>query len=318
MRYNSGNANIVKDIQIDVKGLLDELKEIHKTVNTLCNHYSIDPKKLNVVADNHKKDLIRDCDRHDSYGDSIQYLKKRHTSNTGANYGDTRYIRELLNTEKSSVHTMQNSIAEFISLNIRRMAAIKLLTEKYANITEKDILDSTASKEAQRWFNRNVATNIGWRNSIHFVPGAEGTIVDYTEEVNGIQTGSVNWDMQIGIEGTWLSEVVANGIQLVDIGGKSCMTLCAKEIEEHELKDDDVRLFQAKVVYTHVPRTMDTWCPKPGDGKDVVKIEDKVIAIQTYESGERPTITTGKNQSWAIRTMRGRMKKKMMQMMDLI
>ena len=91
-----------------------------------------------------------------------------------------------------------------------------------------------------------------------------------------------------------------------------------KRLKNHELLGDDVRLFQAKVFYTKVPNTISTYRMKPGVGKQVLHVEDKVIAIQSLHEVPPDIITTGKDQSWAVRTMRGRMKKKIVNIMGIL
>ena len=302
------------------KDLLEqEYRELVKAKNSWFHFHNTDPSVFITVQENHRKDLDGDLSRVSSVPDEIDYLLRTNTAQAGTHYGDLNLIQRAMDKSRASHKFLSRPAAEYISAIARRMVCIRLLVDKYSLLNEGDVLDSKAVNEAGRIFRRNIRSPIGWQNSINFEVGSPGTMTNYTEQVETYHSGMsrVHWTVTLGVDRSWIQVVQENGIELVDIAQKPYMTLWAEEIEEHELKDRGVRLFQSKIVSTKVPRTMNTYNGQSGDGKRVVLLEDRVIAVQSFESERKPVITTGKNQAWAIRTMKARMKKTMMQMMDL-
>ena len=299
---------------INVPELEQEYLELIKAKNAWFHHQNIDPAYFQTVRDSQTDDLKDDLGRMDSVPDMIDYLKSSRTYNYGEGYGKPDVIQSWMNQDKPSTNTIGRHAADHLSLIARRMSAIRLLVDTYDKFDEGDVKDSQAVRDAARTW-RRIETSIGWKNSIQFDIGTPGEMLDYTETPSPYGQG-VCWNMKIGVNRNWIDVVAANQIQRVDIAQKDYMTLWAEEIPEHELKDQNVRLFQAKIMATRVPRTMSTYSPRPGQGKEIVLLEDRVIAVQTFVSGGR-TVTTGKDQSWAIRTMKGRMKKQMMRQMGL-
>lgn len=301
---------------IDVNKLEREYHECIKMKNSLLHFHKLPERAFEEIIGIQKAHMTDIKERDDgSIQDTIESLLR---SRGFVSHG-YRYARDFMEKygNKEIHKTMGQNIYDTLNACAGRMVIIRELVDYYEPLDQTDVQTSAAVVEAARKFRSWGETNIGWRNNIGFVAGVPGTLeVSEKEMTHWNGSKSYNWDATIAVDHTYISVVKANNIEVVDIAGRDVVTIWAEEVPEHDLKDDDVKLFKAKVAYTKVPRELNTYSGQRGDAHKIINIEDKHIAIQPVSEG-RDIVTTGKDASWAIRTMRRRMKKKMMEMMGV-
>lgn len=298
---------------VDMAALNVEKEEVEKLLKTLCRHYNINQDQLTPDLEaarvSIKEHAFAD---HMSLVDTSKFLhgncglfKRFHTVGIRA-LSDKLHLKSDLG----------RSVTEVFMDSLGRLVSLDILINDFAIRTDWDVKCSGAAKEAKMLWRGQVETSIGYRNKVNVVTeGTPGDLVIDEKLYHG-QAGSYHWEAKLTVDGNWYKDVVDHKIAKVDIGGKMCLTLCADEIMEHDLLDEDVKLYQAKVAYTKVPQGVSCWSGALGDGAKSIFVEDKVIAVQTLPGGP-PIITTGKDKSWAVRTMKMRMRKKIFDMMDL-
>lgn len=304
---------------IDVKHFEAEREELIKARNSLFHHYALDIALFTELYNAEAEEVQRNAEYHDSLADQIRALKDVKGNLPSSRKARNWFQSEVLQKEgdttgKMITKTLQIPLREYFFAIAQRIAAIDLLINKYEPMDSWTVKCSAAAVEASRTFRRRVETNIGWRNNIDWVVGTPGNFE--IEETPDDYHKRVTFKATAEVDGSYIDVIKANNIDVVDIGGKACLTMKAEEITEHELVEDGVKLFKAKVMYTKVARGVNTWRLLPGEAREIINVEDKYIAVQSLDSSP-DIIATGKDQSWAIRTMRGRMKKKMMKIMGL-
>ena len=300
--------------KINVEYYENEFIELTKMRNSLLHFHQIPAAIFDKLYNDRYEEMKENAEhRSESIMERIYYLQKVDGSNGYRNRQN--FLQE--NGTKRIHKTMEQPIEMIFRALAGRMAAVRLLVDVYEPMDDTAVKNSAAVVEVAKSFRGWAETNIGWRNHITFEVGTPGQMT-ITEKPEAYYGGTrYYWNAEVTVDHSWIDVVRANKIDRVDIGGKAATTVWAEEILEHDLVDDDVKLFKAKVLYTKVPRDISTWAGESGDGEKIVFLEDKHIAIQPVTDG-RDIITTGKDASWAIRTMRGRMKKKMLQMMDIL
>lgn len=189
--------------------------------------------------------------------------------------------------------------------------------------------DQGAIAASRAW--ASVQTDIGYYNQVTFsgVKGADPMNVTYTEELEDNKYYDYNTrkyitkgkkvkksESMIGINENWIEDVQKKGLQYTDIGGKNCLVTSAKEVEEHELKDQNVKLYDCTVCYTLRPLSANSWQSQAGEPAKWFHVEKRHVAVQKLPSGSTEQ-ASGKDKSWAIRTMKARMKRTMMKQMGL-
>ena len=307
---------VSKNTFIDIQQLSEELDEVTKLRNVMMNHYSLshdEMDKLHIFA---ADAVIKEYDE-DNRGLSLTELIKVMKEASMIYPVRGRFKESITLPEKLHIKAMKDEITDHITTIVVRMALLNHLIHTVSQIDDWAVKCSGAAKDAGRVFNA-VKTNIGWHNNIEVVSGTPGNI-EVEERTNTHYRGSTNiyYDAKIEVDGNWLRDVKGNNIEIVDIGGKECMPMWATEILDHDLLDQDVRLFETEVVYTKVPYDYDRWASKSGDWQKILHTEKRVVAVQSLASS-KPVITTGKDKSWAVRTMKARMKKKMAKMMGIV
>lgn len=300
---------------IDIDAVNQELAELEKTKSMLMNHYSIPEDKWLIVekeATNQIKEYIK---RETSISEKINTAMEVDRGCCGYRIMSQWDISEL--SPKLSLKSINKSIANYCDAICSRKAALLMLRDHLSKVDTWAVRCSDAAVKAGRLFN-SIKTHTGYHIDINFTHELPPGTIDYIHE-NVSHNGYIRYTntVNFGIDGNWFTNVVENGIERVDIAGKEVMTTWAEEIPEHELLDEGVKLFKATVAVTQMKRDYSSWSLTPEQVENVIRLEEKVIAIQQLTS-EPDIITTGKDISWAVRTMKGRMKKKMYDMMDLI
>ena len=301
---------------VSVRECKDEIIDINKTLRTMCNHFGI-PMDL---EDQLMEDAMSTVDsnatgQHRYYSNKIGLVETvnnlKNVKNTHYGY---RFSDKLIDSISKSAHkAIIQSIAELYGSLICRKAAMKLLIEKYSNYDDWSIKCSEATVEAHKTF-RSIETNIGWNMNVNIkVANDKNPVGSVSSSESTRRTNDT--DINVYLDGNWLTDIHEQGLSTVDIAGKLVMPLTVEKVEEHELTDEGIEIWKAKVIYTKVPRTVSTWQLSSNDWNKVVHIEEKYIAKQVLHASS--FITTGNSLEWAIRTMKGRMKKEMFRMMDI-
>ena len=282
-----------------------ERKDTMSALNVLLNFLNIPFSELEPSLENAIKDLDTQIKRDANVADAVCGFSDREHSWYLSTYDFNAFdkIYEHMKTSNKTLHSSNiNSMTNLIFRSLTRLAELQVLENIVDANNESTLKAHLSVKKANQIFSRYVETHLGWNNKV--------TLMLDDNKVGTKEIGSVNHGKtaDVFIGSNWDETVGNNGISTVDIAGKKCITLCAELVEQHELVDDGVKLYTAKVMYTKVPRSMNTWRLSEQDFESIVNIEDRVIAVE--ETNSNTFITTGKDLSWAIRTMKGRMMKK--------
>ena len=299
---------------VNVADCLAEIDELTKAMKTVMNHYNIPMNYFDNYKEQIRESITNGVENHNrSIPEQIKELMEYSTSAFGYRFGDQM---EELFTKSSAKHT-SGAIARLLTTQFSRGVAMRILIDKYSHYDDWTVKSSQGLVVANRQWRSRVLTSTGYYMNTSIALSDKdnpvGTLVGVEDQSNTHSRGQT--DIKFYIDGHWTDNVFNNGIAVVDIAGKPVLTLCATLIEDHDLLNDNVEMWQAKVAYTKVPKTLNTWRMQSGDWKQCMHIEDKVIAKQTLPSST--FITTGKDLSWATRTMRMRMKKEMFKLMDI-
>ena len=300
------------NISINIAELEDEYENLQKYLNTVCHFYRIPTESFDSLYKSAYVEAVQSFKRSQCIGTGIHNFKTSYHCYRGYN---PKTAPVIVDNRKSLVN-ISKSTDSLVSDIVGRMVHIRYLVDE-ASLIPKDVVSaSTGAYMASSTFDGYVKTHTGWSTEFSFIPGVAGAN-SFTEEAQSYYGGTrVYAKFTYEIDHNWIEDVYNTGIRVVDIGGKNCLPLWANEIKDHELLDDDVRLFESEVLYTKVPYNMSTNRMKPSEAKNMVFTEPRIIAVQSFPASD-PIITTGKDKSWAIRTMKGRMKKKMLKAMGI-
>ena len=315
-RYGRSANNFEVTENVTYEGLASQHKALSKMINNLIHHSNLDQdtvkamraeaKKNPAELIKHNKTLIQQkaalLSRVDTYGFSNQATT-------------TNYVYEEIKT----------SLTNLIYSAMIRQECILVVQKDYLELDEIQVsADKSAIKADEFWW--NIKTDIGYQNKIILrgKKDADPLTYDYEEELEDrkcYSTGKMQKQIREStltyhINQDWYDNVYKKGIARSDIGGKAVLVTSAKEIEEHELKDQSVKLFDCTTIYTKLPVGTNTWRMPSGSSKKHFFIEPRHIAVQTLPSGETVQ-ASGKDKSWAIRTMKMRMKASMLKQMGV-
>ena len=344
------------DINLEVtkEQLMKEHRSIHDLLTTILNRIQLNYKaikSMRKVAKNHALETTNK----DRYGYDRQLmteikkkekLLKYSTARSAGwpKYGEDKIDESYINNDnlKANYAGLFDLIQEMMT---RQECLIRVVNE-FMDLCPIQANADRASEIASGAY-RSIMTGLPYRwgnPSIKGEPGKGGRgIVKWTvkqdyyydhanKDMNGnptkitydIVTPRIEWY----VDEKYIANVKGNQITTCDIAGKKCFTLCAEEELNHELSNQDVRLFKAVVGYTKIPLDFDHggygWSRKPtktvieqkANIRNVIYTEERWIAIQDQD-GKRIMEATGKDKSWAIRTMKQRMKTSMLKQMGL-
>ena len=309
---------------IDVDILEEEYDEVIKAKNAFMHYHKIPPEDREVywydICRNMQDDVDRVLGRRSNrYGEAsipeqVETYKK---CDGDISFWDAKDTHKRHLQHRLMHKTMFDPCAKYLNALAVRSMCIRKLIDHYEPLNEIDVLADGAVKQAAMRWSRDVETNIGYQNEVKFDRGTPGTVDKELEERARYGGNDYTFKATLYVDHTYKTVIEENGIEVVDIGNKMCLTLSAEEIEDHDLKDQNVKLFKAKVAFTKVGRDVNRWSMKKEDCEGILQIEEKYIAVQHLVSGEKQ-VATGKDEHWAIRTMKSRMKRKMLKMMDII
>ena len=302
----------------------EDLAAEHKTLSGLINNL-LRHSGLSSEFVSHAREKAKECCK-DSVNRITTAIQRKAVLQ--------RDVNEHYYTNKGTTVTnpaFENITAHLCNLIYNAMVRQENILEVQANYLDLDEDAVNADKsgiKAASLFAVWAQTDTGYRNNV-LIKGtvdADPTVSAYEEkleEATNYQCPNRTKYKRVcesthtyEVNQSWYADVFENGIAQTDIGGKKCLTTSAKLIEEHELKDQDVALYDCNVIYTKKPIDANTWNTKPGEPKAWFHIEARHVAVQTLPSGKKE-IATGKDKSWAIRTMKMRMKSNMMKQMGL-
>lgn len=270
-------------------------QQLQTLVDILADHFNVERDRMAQITDDAKRSVQNVIEKNTTTAEALEVLRRQ-------------------DVEHSVLNFIRNSIVLQYSQD-----AIVSLEASYDPVEQK--VDEAVIHARRR--QRMIEPSIGWRNHIriegHRHQGGMMTI-EKTE------AGKIHWGNNKGqdsyngtaifyVDENYIKNVKDNGIEVVDIAGKEVLTLAATKVDDHDMVDQGVELFEATVAYAKVPRDVDTWQMTEDDVDKIFHCEQKFIAKWVNTSSTH--IATGKDASWALRTMRSRMKKDMMKQMGL-
>lgn len=320
-RYRNNSTDFSRT-KVTFGELAYEHNILTKMINSLIKHAGVDPewiqesrKKAKASHENLMRYNMTIIEQKAALQDDLDEYT----------YGDTKV--------KSGYSKVNKQLGALIYNAMVRQERILLLQEKYLNLDEVQMeADKGGLKASSLFSNINTAHSYygGGGVMISGKKDADPMDVDYTEEVEDemtyctttqkrVSTGKKrvkNWTIKYNVDQNWMDDVYENKIQYTDIGGKQCLVTQAKEVEEHELKDQGIKLYDCTVIYTKIPVSDNHWRIPAGQPRTWFNVEKRHVAVQSLPSGGVQQ-ASGKDASWAIRTMKMRMKSTMMKQMGL-
>ena len=308
MGYWNRSYNIESKYLKSVEEYKAEHKAIQNQIEAIVQTAFYTPKELGMIRESAKTSVQDE-------------LKNEKTKIQGRNrLADPRcaqYCYSSVSTESTAPAECKDTRTitdTCLTTLMKRQECITQLVNTYLKV-DQETIDAEEAMLRMTTLISNNTYNIGYNNSIRAKVGDKGKI-EVTEEECNWRKGTFNWKAKVHVDSTWIDKVYKNKIAKVDIAGKTVMTLDADEIMDHELKDQNVRMWDATVFYSKVPSNVNpNYAPK-GTWKQILHKEKRVIVVETLPSGDTQ-MATGKDISWATRTMRMRMKSSMLKQMGL-
>ena len=294
---------------VNIEECQTKIEAIDKTLRTLVNHWNLNMDNLMHLANTTMYNaIVEQVDSAESINIGINWLNQA-SRVYGATTGLNTYI-----SESSIIYTkaLTSEITDLLGGLLMQRTAQQFLIDHVSTFSDWKIESSDAANLANRHFRNRIETGTGYRQKIEIIEGKPGNIAWFAPP-----DGYSSKTCSVCVDATWLA-VKEAGLTTVDLAGKPAMPLWLDEIpeEDNPLSDDGVKLYNTEVLYTKVPQSMSAWSMSMQDFQSIVHKESRVIAVQDVNEGQ-PIVATGKDASWAIRTMRGRMKKRMFEIMDI-
>ena len=329
--------------QLDKKELMKEHREIHDIINIIINKAKVSSKAIKEIRDRAKiivKEAI-DCGGRSYHYSRYSSGKHDITTEVGRKnklldystckqnwYGNSLKAIDIGN---ANLRGSWDAILDLLQSQMIRQECLIELVDNYLNLDPIQADADSAAVEARRAYQRiQTGFPYGWSVNIMGKPGkgkerkftwkqnknsrydrTKGGYVDVLEHMP-----RVTWY----VDETYMDTVHKYKIHTTDIAGKKCFVKHAELITGHELESQDVKLFKAVVGYTKVPVDFDSWgstrVKSKADIRACIFNEERWIAVQELPDGRREQ-ASGKDQSWAIRTMKQRMKSTMLRTMGL-
>ena len=342
------------DLEVSKEVLMKEHRSIHDLLTTLFNRTQLSHKAIKSLRAN-AKDHANKTTETERYGyqrgpmTQIQKKEKLLKYSTARNCGWNKYgdqKLEPIDIWNENLRANYSGLFDLMQEMMTRQECLIRVVNEYMDLCPIQALADRAAETAQRAY-QQIATGLPyrWHNpKITGKPMKGGTYkikwkleedfyYDHNnKDANGNPTKiTYNYaipKIQWYVDEHYISNVKDNKIEVCDIAGKRCFTLSAVEELNHELSNDGVRLFKAIVGYTKIPLTFEdngyhwrrsnhkTLQEQKANIRAVIHTEERWIAIQD-QNGERIMEATGKDKSWAIRTMKQRMKTSMLKKMGL-
>lgn len=345
----------MKEVNLEVtkEELMKEHRSIHDLLTTILNRTQINYKAIKSMRDRAKNHAIEtvspsrythrsDCDTAIKRKEKL--LKYSTARNCGwEKYGSNAIDETYINNE--NLRANYNGIFDLLQEMMCRQECLIKVVNEYMDLCPIQASADKASEIAARAYN-GISTGLPYRWGNPKVVGKPGNggkcsikwklekdyHYDYSQKDANGHALKVEYDIVYPkitwfVDEKYIANVKDNQITTCDIAGKKCFTLCAEEELNHELSSQDVRLFKAVVGYTKVPITFDhgygwgrrthkTILEQKTAVRSVIYTEERWIAVQD-QNGSRIMEATGKDKSWAIRTMKQRMKTSMLKQMGL-
>jgi len=148
---------------------------------------------------------------------------------------------------------------------------------------------------------------------------------DIKVDVDVKSISSYYWNYHIYLKPTWAADVYDKGIALTDVAGKRVMIADAEEIPYTGILGSQVSLYLVKIAYSLVPQdsAYDMWgksyteTEKYDLVRSTVHLEDKYLMTTQLTDGTLIT-ATGKDDEWAERTLKSRLKRTMLKTMKIL
>lgn len=329
--------------QLDKQELMKEHRSIHDLINQLITKCDISHSAIKSMRSRakHSANEVVDKGRNSNYHYRNQMdlstqigrrekLMKYNTSNIGLNtYGDSKIHAEDVGNLR--LRANWRHILELVQSQMMRQECLIKVVNEYLSIDMTQAKADNGAVEAHSCY-RRISTNLpySWNLTVKGEKGKSRMIIRWKQGEDSYYDSSAAGYVKYTshtptityyIDETYMDIINKYGIGTTDIAGKRVFTTKAELITGHELEADDVKLFKAMVGYTKVPLDFDTYRGKNlGDKKKIrgcIYHEERWIAVQELPDGKRQ-MATGKDKSWAIRTMKQRMKTQMLKMMDIL
>ena len=344
------------NLEVSKEVLMKEHRSIHDLLTTILNRTQMQHKAIKQMREKAKIHAIETTNMSGYRAQTLTEIQKKekllkYSTSTMCGwekYGQEQLVPEYINND--NLRPNYSGLFDLVQGMMARQECLIRVVNEFMDLCPIQAAADKGSEKARSAYRQIMTgTPYGWGDvKISGIPGKGGkglikwkikndyyydhqnkdpltnqpTKVDYLYPIPKIE-----WM----VDEKYMDNVYKNQITTCDIAGKKCFTLCAEEELNHELSNQDVRLFKAKVGYTKIPvdfQSCSGWGWRQNNTQKeslqqqkakiraVIYTEERWIAIQD-QNGERIMEATGKDKSWAIRTMKQRMKTKMMKQMGL-
>lgn len=325
--------------QVNTKELMKEHRVLHDLINDLIKRSNLSAEAVKAIRE-YAKEIARDVTNETKYyyhrggsNDNSTEISQRDNLLKDSTCNNTylsssRNSQDILNANFKGIW---KPILETIQAAMVRQECLVRVVNEYNNIDE---VQADADKGAERANSayRQIMSGTPYAWNINIIGKKHAKLPSRTQWKINHRTDYRNYTTDANgsrvyarekyylpkhtwyIDETYMDVVDKYKIHTTDIAGKNCFTLKAELVEEHELKDQGVQLFKAIVGYTKIGTN---FSDKTKAGvRASIFTEERWIAIQDQD-GRRVEQATGKDKSWAIRTMKQRMKSSMLKQMGL-
>jgi len=293
-------------------GILPTYGPLMKDINRICDKYIL--KQLSHLKTiNEKEDAISNLKENGNYN----YY------NTAANYADgikesksfRDYFTELVGPRNVAY---DKSMSKFFSVMVIRKRLLdwyknNILPADPALFNSKYTMDKSAVAQ-------DLIDEKTWETRI-VEPGEEIEVDVDPEAVH-----SYYWKYIMRLKPTWGRDVHDKGIAVTDVAGKHVMVMDAEQIPYTGVLGADTNLYLVKIGYSLVPLDFSLHSyngPAPTEQekltklKSTVHMEEKYLMTTKLTDGTQVT-ATGKDDEWAERTLKSRLKRTMLKTMKIL
>ena len=322
-------------LKLDSEVIDKELSELNTFLYTVTDSFNVSKvnitlkRMMNNFTDSYMANRMRDIADKERF---ISSNKERESNSTNAENLGKEFLEHIISKRKgnkglSEVYdTFKANHKIFNSNSCRRTVATTIYT--------------IAAREAMlNWYKENLIsspeTTFLTAQTESRGSGSCSSLDHYHWKVKVINKGTPR--VELGRDGSqyngayvaylkpdWCVKVHEQGLAQTDIAGKTVLVLDAEPVTPKRVDLEGVNLFKIKVGYSLVPIGSNAWVWGGGSSatqqqerEATVNNKDLYLAYVTDTDGQK-ILATGKDEEWAQRTLKMRLKRTMLKTMGVL
>lgn len=321
-------------LKLTKEDINEELSELNSQLYVVTSALEVDKvnlllkKGMKTYAEkyiNKKKDVgekeafVSRTQAREYYSTNAENLAKEFLDEVITRRGNSAVLNEIYDTYQCGSKLFRsNSCQRAASTVIYTIAAREAMLNWYkTNLLEsEETMFLTAQTESLASASTSYLDNYSWKISV--IPDKETPRMELTEggtQYSGAYTAFLKPD--------WCLKVHEKGLATTDIAGKIVLVLDADPVTPKRVDIEGVNLFKIKVGYSLVPIGSDAWgwsstaSNQQEQREATVNNKDLYLAYIVDTNGKK-IIATGKDEEWAQRTLKMRLKRTMLKSMGVL